>query len=228
MSRWVLLGPTRLSIPSPTATLSVAALGTRVWWFHGCYHHPWWEEANLPSPCGMARAPPAPHSTPRQRDCPGPSPSRGAVAPHGSGLRPGLSPPWAAVTDARGHTAPETPHPISSPRVLRAGVPRSSPGASPGAEGRRDEQLLCALLKGALCTPGPPAPSATRHRRHGHPPCPHLAACAPPSPEPPAPTLLLQSREGGAQPQTVATPRQKAAGKLLEQTPNLRCPPPPR
>lgn len=125
---------------------------------------------------------------------------------------------WTPPTPQSSHPHPGdtcsprdlSPPSTCPPRVFRARVPLSSPGAGPGAKGRvRDEQLLCPLLKGALCTLGPPVPSTTRHRRHGHRAGAHSACTSQPAPHQPpppfqllpAPTLLLHP-----QPQTVTTP----------------------
>lgn len=229
-SHWVQLGPTRLSIPAPTAALPTPALGPRVWWLRGCHCHPWWEGASPPYPRGMAGAPPAPHSTPHQRGWPRTSPSQGAVGtprvrPQ-TGARPPLpGQPSPTQGDRQPQNPEEPPPPSALPWVFRAGVPLSSPRARPGAEGRaRDEQLLCVPLKGALCTPGPPAPSTTRHRRHGHHAGAHPARTsqpAPPTPPPtplfptaPAPTLLLHPL-GVSAPNRGKSPPQKSQETAL-------------
>lgn len=106
--------------------------------------------------------------------------------------------------DTRSPKALSSPH-SSHPWAFGAGVPLSSPRADPGAE--RGMSSSSVLLKGALCTPGPPAPSTTRHRRHRHrrcPPCWHLTACTPKCPLPIRPLSQPSSFiPGGAQPPTV-------------------------
>lgn len=120
----------------------------------------------FPSPVGLARDQPI------------------LWAPHGSGLRLGPGPPWAAVPDP-GDTktqCPELPSPSALPGVQGQGSILLWSGQSRFRGPARDQQLLCEQLKGALCTPGLPAPSTTGHRRHRHRAGAHPAHTSQPAP----------------------------------------------